>query len=659
MFRYEYLSDINFLTKIDNTPEKVQQLKLTILNWKDEPITTVEGRSTGGSISVNGASSMRRQGSLTMVAAPELYDITNIDNLLSINKRVAIEIGFKNIWDEYQEYPVIWLPQGVFVLSNATIAKNVTSFTISLTLKDKITLLNGENGGVLPTVIHHHPMIDEAGNEVPSKIRDILYTLLVVYGGLPEEKILIDNVPLRIKNAVRVISSSPVYSTGGYEGGNDFRLWLTKPTGADVHTYYFNENVGYTYTDFVYPAKELISNPGETITSVLDKIKNALGNYEYFFDINGVFRFQEIRNFINEGSALDNWSEALNEKYLVNSQNDIATYRFSDSALLTAVSNAPLYSAIKNDIVVWGMQSETSIPIRYHLMIDYKPTIDTTQSYEGVLYRARNEKTGEDTGPYRFGPLALAQTSSPKLHIIATFEGASSIVLTASSDWRLQEYLQITSQNKQSYFALEVKEELPKLMNIDVAIGAGQAGRTALWACMLEDGRPDVNAATWFLDILDVNEVKSLEWMAISNIGRREKVINDKNVNCLFAPNYQNIILIHADGSQQVGALRKEAIEQGETFIQVASEIWEKLNNQSTLFAAHDMIRSMLHEITGYNESISLTTVPIYHLEPNTRIYVTDPDTGVNGYYILKTFSVPLTVGSTMSSSCQKAIERV
>jgi hypothetical protein len=47
---------------------------------------------------------------------------------------------------------------------------------------------------------------------------------------------------------------------------------------------------GYRTTDLVYPG-DLISNIGESITSMLDKIKNILGNFEYFYDINGKFIF--------------------------------------------------------------------------------------------------------------------------------------------------------------------------------------------------------------------------------------------------------------------------------------------------------------------------------------------------------------------------------
>ena len=648
------------------------------MNQRDEPITTVEGKATGGSISVNGASSIRRQGNLTMVASEDTYNITNIDNLLSINKRVAIEIGFKNIWNnyseysEYSKYPIIWFPQGVFVLSQAVVTKNMNSFSISLTLKDKMTLLNGENGGILPCAITHHPMYNELEESEPVKVRDILYTLLTVYGGLPEEKILIDNVPLRIKNAMRLIKSAPFYST------SDFRFYTTDP--GDSKKYEFNDNVGYCYTDFTYPAKELTSNPGETVTSVLDKIKNALGNYEYFFDINGVFRFQEIQNFINEGSPLTNWGDAINQKYLINTHDDITTYEFEDTILLTALSNTPLYSAIKNDIIIWGAHSDTKNPIRYHLVIDYQPQVDMSKEYLGVLYRLKN-KDGIATGPYRFGPSSLATADPTKIAIFWNFNGEEEKIETKSggkaklqeNDWRLQKYMKIICENEQDYLSLEIKEELPKIMNIDFALrkpdGKDEDGNDkffyygenrSAWAHIV-DGKPDTGAVTWYLDMLDVNEVPSLEWMAITNIGRREKVLNDKSVNCLFAPNYQDIVIIEANGTKEVAELRYEARAENITQVitQVSPEIWNMLSVGIHAYSAYDLLRSMLHEITGYNESISLTTVPIYHLEPNTRIYVNDNDTGIHGDYMIKTFSVPFTIGGAMTLSCQKAVERI
>jgi len=55
-------------------------------------------------------------------------------------------------------------------------------------------------------------------------------------------------------------------------------------------TYESGQDVGYIYTDFVYP-DELIGDAGNTVCNILDKIKNTLGNYEYFYDLDGNFVF--------------------------------------------------------------------------------------------------------------------------------------------------------------------------------------------------------------------------------------------------------------------------------------------------------------------------------------------------------------------------------
>ena len=56
------------------------------------------------------------------------------------------------------------------------------------------------------------------------------------------------------------------------------------------------------YDDFVYDS-ELSANLGESVTSVLDKIKNYLGNFEYFYDEFGVFHFREVKNYLNTTQA--------------------------------------------------------------------------------------------------------------------------------------------------------------------------------------------------------------------------------------------------------------------------------------------------------------------------------------------------------------------
>ena len=75
--------------------------------------------------------------------------------------------------------------------------------------------------------------------------------------------------------------------------------------------------------------------------------------------------------------------------------------------------------------------------------------------------------------------------------------------------------------------------------------------------------------------------------------------------------------------------------------------------------AAYDVVRELLYQHTSYNESITLQSIPIYHLEPNTRIGVRDIEADISGDFIIKTISLPLAVGGTMSVSATRAIEKL
>jgi hypothetical protein len=52
----------------------------------------------------------------------------------------------------------------------------------------------------------------------------------------------------------------------------------------------YGDTAGYRKTDLTYTG-DLIANVGESLTSVLDKIKNMLVEFEYFYDEDGRFIF--------------------------------------------------------------------------------------------------------------------------------------------------------------------------------------------------------------------------------------------------------------------------------------------------------------------------------------------------------------------------------
>jgi hypothetical protein len=97
----------------------------------------------------------------------------------------------------------------------------------------------------------------------------------------------------------------------------------------------------------------LISSIGENLTSILDKIKNMLGEFEYFYDLEGHFVFQAKQTYVNSS-----WNTIVNiegDKYVDSAATTSAsTYSFEDNNLITAFQNSPTLTNLRNDFSVWG-----------------------------------------------------------------------------------------------------------------------------------------------------------------------------------------------------------------------------------------------------------------------------------------------------------------
>ena len=71
--------------------------------------------------------------------------------------------------------------------------------------------------------------------------------------------------------------------------------------------------------------------------------------------------------------------------------------------------------------------------------------------------------------------------------------------------------------------------------------------------------------------------------------------------------------------------------------------------------SAQDVLDEMLYNYAYCNESITLTTIPIYHLEPNVRISVYDEKSKINGEYIVNKLTTPLNYNGTMQVMATRA----
>ena len=640
---FPYLKDSVFLKKFDELKLKEQYVKLIVLTFDEMPIQEIQGKVTGGNLTLDGSSAMRRTGNLSMIADEYENDLTDTKHLLSINKKVEVLIGFVNTTNEYTEYDMLWFPKGTYVIISPNISHNNNSgVNISLTLHDKMALLNGECGGTLPASVVFNEIedIDEDGNIQITQptIPQIIRELVNHFGGEQLGKIIISDIDNKIKKIMKWTGSTPLYLY--QEPTADGTIYNSFSTNYDelaerqaqghgtIRKFSYGQDIGYILTDFVYPG-ELVGNAGDTVVTILDQIKNTLGNYEYFYDIDGNFRFQEIKNYLNTSYSTFLINEMNADNYLVDYTSGKSVYTFEDANIIQSYSNSPQYQQIKNDFLVWGKRTSIDgkdVPIRYHLAIDSKPTVGN--SYKVFFFIDPDDGITKAKKPVEFASKSLfPDKGEAGIYYYAadtgiiykwatdvkTYEQTPYTIETIkATDYRTELYMAGVASEPfgldSNYYYTELKNEWPKLYDM----------RNQKFFEEVIDQPSDID---FFLDFIDTPT--AISEFSVQNIGRRTTTLVDDSINCIFEPDSPDIVIIEA-GSEDADSMQRECEARKQEYAQVRSEIYAMLLNGGALRSAYDEIKKELYQYTNYNEQISLTTLPIYYLEPNVRITVRD-----------------------------------
>ena len=689
--------------------------------WKSESdILSIEGIITGGNLSYNGKSSVRRTGSLTMLAFDDNNKITEYDNPIAINKIVKIKIGISsteamtinkvatygmsgdnfvvnfdqiaNLEDDasgslalssttIKGYTntdgIIWQSVGVYVITAATLSRNLSGWNINISIQDQMALLNGTAGGTIADSVTHSPIYDryiKPGEEIERYplFTEIIQTLLMQYVGLTNGEIYIWNggpVSLEsrkkasiviksnmddsewVKNIVSWTGENPLYLqellTIEEEGKTPYKIYSITQESDNTTTFNYGDSVGYQYVPFTYPTKEqLTSAIGESVASVLEKIKKHLGNYEYFFDVDGIFHFQQIQNGIEQGSSETNLTKAIGESYLVNNQAPVV-YSFTSDNMVVSYNNDPQYKNVKNDFVIWGERADTKTPLRYHLIIDSIP------SFKDEIYKVFLKTD------------ALGYTRAYNPNKKGEKDETTNIPVSAS-DWRRHYYFQEVLKEETDDivpYGAELLQELPKIMNIETG---------KFYAASEEEQKEEessstkLNAIDYFIDILDPQvfhdskpEVEAaLKNFTVTNIGRRTYSKKEADVNCVFSPVFPSLVYIPL-GQKDTATLRGMAIKTQSSFVQVTPEVDTQFHVGSMQYAAYDALRVQLNNMLGYANSITIQTMPLYFLDVNQLIYVKDEKTDIEGVFQITSVTVPLAYNGTMSISANKVIKYI
>ena len=469
--------DKDFLYEMNQYQHKEIYARIISLNLEEHPLEQIEGRVTSGSINIDGNSAVRRTCSLSFIAK----DVNITDFYWGVSNKFTLEIGVKNFINP--EYPdIIWFKQGIFVITSFSSSLTQNNYTISISGKDKMCLLNGDMGGSLPSSIdfgvldkyeneytkveiedytqykaNKYYVYDEVSKEYVISLdefnkdqkyytknvlleqeklvlKDIIREAVHAYGKEPYHNIIINDLDDYGLELMEYRGDTPLYMF--YDEDNSiYDQMLTEEDikdeevtlldgsskylldcvlnnaidnlNSDRDIFYIqvgedeDENpiykkysitkieygytAGYRTTDLTY-AGDLISSIGESLTSILDKIKNMLGAFEYFYDLDGRFVFQAKKIYANSS-----WNTLQKADGNVFARDAIEespySYSFEDVNLIQKFQNTPAINNVKNDYSIWGTRKGVSgaeIPIHARYAIHKKPVY--YKSFDGIVY---------------------------------------------------------------------------------------------------------------------------------------------------------------------------------------------------------------------------------------------------------------------------------
>ena len=595
------LMDKGFLKQLDEHNEREVFVKIISLDFNENPRSEIQGYATGGSINVNGTSSTRRTCSLTMITQDP--NINEVD--WALETKFKIQIGLKNFINSSYE-DIIWFPQGVYILTSFSFTSNMQGFSISLQGKDKMCLLDGSVGGSI-FAAHDFGKIEilQDGDEQTFEydhilIHDIIKNAVHEYAFEPYKNIiindledcsvemieyLVDDLPMIVYNT---LFQDGMYDTNiAFKGNYIYELLkdcnendIIQDESGDyqfIKKVEYGETVGYRLTDLTYPTgQDLILGAGSTITQMLDKIIKMLGDFEYFYNLDGQFVFQRKKIYLNVSwnNTVTNEKETRYDSIENGSAN---AYEFTKGILIESYNNKPNINNIKNDYTIWGNREGVTgdkLPVHLRCAIDtkpisYKPLLDESDSNQ------QTQPNGEQIiSTYAFvldeqGELVL-DDEGQKIPVDLQCDWRELIYRMAydysKSDMKIQECSQQLSTATDANVILELKENLEKWNKTwDTRYISYYTDLLGFWRLLYDPSNSEWSANNYSWnpeyvlckpdpkDIYDYNKhqliLKNheaipfwfdfidggyLEKYKPSNIGRRPKVINDTEVKAIF-----------------------------------------------------------------------------------------------------------------------------
>lgn len=388
----------SFLEKLYEHKIRKVHSRIQLLDYNEKVLGQIGGIVMDGSINTDGNSAVRRNISLTLSIKDR--EDRKVFSYIDLSKKVKVEIGLENFTDEFLEEEIIWFNMGTYVLLDPSFSHDTNTMTMSLQAQDKMSLMNGTIGGILPTPATFVETNSVTGNQRSFSWREIFFDAATTYGGENPAKVVVSEVPDFVYDYTQVKTVTGLRP--------DF-IHVNAPADVDGERIIVKawdkgnpeEDIKFSQGERLYKLSRFgppdpvstnssvtelyMKNPGDTVSSIFDNVVEELSNtHEYFYDRESNLVLQKVQNFINETfdpikrPDLDYVSYELNmDNYIPDYTGFPFAYDFTDKEGVTAFTNNPSWTNIKNDFVVIGKSGSNTLQIA----IDKKPTIEETREW--------------------------------------------------------------------------------------------------------------------------------------------------------------------------------------------------------------------------------------------------------------------------------------
>lgn len=256
-----YITSNQFNTSLQNIQSRY--IKLELLNYQFQTVDNIEGVCTGGSISIDANSDVRRTGSIELVITDSSFEVAS-GGRVWLDKYIRVWIGTASLLTGEVEYTNC----GIFIIDAPNYQYNPSTNTLTLSLLDMMAKLTGVRNGYLPGT----PVVLSAGENIRKAIIDTL-----ALGGFTKYVVEEAPSPGTIPNDLEFSQGATVYDllSGLRDIYPDYEIFI------DSNSVFYYKPIPTGEGDPVYVDDTLWSNivTEENISIDFQNVKNVIEVY--------------------------------------------------------------------------------------------------------------------------------------------------------------------------------------------------------------------------------------------------------------------------------------------------------------------------------------------------------------------------------------------